>query len=283
MIGNPPYAGHSLNNQVEWIVDKVYDYKRGYPDLQKPGQAKWLQDDYVKFLRFAEWQVERSDQGIVGFITNHAWLDNPTFKGMRQHFLNSFQRLAVLDLHGNANKKDVAPDGSPDKNVFEIKQGVAISLLRRQLSRRPEDAPSVERSDLLGTDTHKHAVLMARNVEQLASARFQPLLPELVFISLDDVRKQEYDVFVPLPRLMDRNGDPAPGIVTTHDEFAISYSRQEQIRKVEALLATRTEADARKLFTLCSQNQWVYSDAKKALRTGEWKNALVADTLSTVR
>src|SRR5208282_3532576 len=69
LIGNPPYAGHSLNNQVDWIVDKVYDYKRGYPDLQKPGQAKWLQDDYVKFLRFAEWHIEQSGQGLAGFIT----------------------------------------------------------------------------------------------------------------------------------------------------------------------------------------------------------------------
>jgi len=275
VIGNPPYAGHSLNNQIAWIVDKVYDYKRGYPDLQKPGQAKWLQDDYVKFLRFAEWQVERSDQGVVGFITNHAWLDNPTFKGMRQHFLNSFQRLAVLDLHGNANKKEVAPDGSPDKNVFEIKQGVAVSLLRRQPAVRREDGVRVDRSDLLGTDALKYAVLLASNVDQLPSARFQPLPPELIFARLDGARKQEYDVFVGLPRIMDRNGDPAPGIVTTHDEFAISFSRQEQVEKVEALLATRTEAEARKLFTLCSQNQWIYSDAKKALSTGEWKRALV--------
>jgi hypothetical protein len=113
VIGNPPYAGHSLNNQVAWIVDKVYDYKRGYPDLQKPGQAKWLQDDYVKFLRFAEWQIQETVCGVIGFITNHAWLDNPTFKGMRQHFVDSFDRIAVLDLHGNANKKERAADGSP--------------------------------------------------------------------------------------------------------------------------------------------------------------------------
>ena len=111
------------------IVDKVYDYKRNYPDLKKPGQAKWLQDDYVKFLRLAEWEIARSKSGVLGFITNHAWLDNPTFKGMRKHILESFEFRTVLNLHGNANRKDRAPDGSPDQNVFEIKQGVAISVL----------------------------------------------------------------------------------------------------------------------------------------------------------
>jgi len=274
VIGNPPYAGHSRNNQVEWIVDKVYDYKRGYPDLQKPGQAKWLQDDYVKFLRFAEWHVEQSDQGLVGFITNHAWLDNPTFKGMRRHFLNCFQQLAVLDLHGNSNKKEVAPDGSQDKNVFEIKQGVAVSLFRRSWAGQRDTAPIVQRSDLLGTEVIKYSALMANSVRQLPSVQFQPLAPELIFASLDDRRKREYDAFVPIPVIMDRNGDPAPGIVTTHDEFAISFSRQEQSEKVEALLATRNEAEARKLFTLCSQSQWIYDEAKRALRTENWRKEL---------
>lgn len=275
VVGNPPYAGHSLNNQIEWIVDKVYDYKREYPDLQKPGQAKWLQDDYVKFLRFAEWHVEQSDQGVVGFITNHAWLDNPTFKGMRRHFLDHFQRIAVLDLHGNANKKDVAIDGSPDRNVFEIKQGVAVTLLKRSRAAQRIATPIVERSDLLGTVAVKYSALIANNVQHLPCVRFHPLPPELIFDSLDDDRKREYDSFASVPNIMDRNGDPAPGIVTTHDEFAVSFSRHEQIDKVEALLATRTEAEARQMFTLCSQNQWIYGDAKRVLRAEDWKKALV--------
>ena len=91
VIGNPPYSGHSRNNQVPWIVDKVYDYKRDYPDLRKPGKAKWLQDDYVKFLRLAEREITRSTSGVLGFITNHAWLDNPTFKGMRKHLLDELR------------------------------------------------------------------------------------------------------------------------------------------------------------------------------------------------
>ena len=275
VVGNPPYAGHSLNNQVAWIVDKVYDYKRGYPDLQKPGQAKWLQDDYVKFLRFAEWQIERTNFGVIGFITNHAWLDNPTFKGMRRHFLDGFDQVSVLDLHGNANKQERAADGSPDKNVFEIKQGVAVSLLRRTPENLAPTARLVHRSDLFGSESAKYEILATRTVTTIPAVRFWPLPPEMVFAKLDDDRKREYDAYISIPQLMGENGDPAPGIVTTHDEFAVSFSKEEQIQKVEALLATRTEAEARKLFTLCSQNQWVYADAKRALRAEDWRKELV--------
>ena len=275
VIGNPPYAGHSRNNQVPWIVDKVYDYKRNYPDLQKRGQAKWLQDDYVKFLRFAEREIARSTSGVLGFITNHAWLDNPTFKGMRKHLLGSFDLRTVLDLHGNANKKESAPDGSVDKNVFEIKQGVAVSVLATRPSRVFDEQWVLKRSDLLGVDTFKFDTLLANTTSSLASESFSALPPEYIFDCLDKNKKAEYEQLSSLPLIFSQNGDPAPGIVTTHDEFAISFTREEQIEKVEALLATRNEAGARELFRLCSQSQWDYTQAKNELRTGKWQEEIV--------
>ena len=274
VLGNPPYAGHSLNNQVGWVVNKVYDYKRAYPDLQKPGQAKWLQDDYVKFLRFAEWEIERSGHGIVGFITNHAWLENPTFKGMRRHLLDTFRRLAVLDLHGNANRKEVAPDGSPDNNVFDIKQGVAVSLLRLPPTDDRASEELVDRSDLLGTDDFKYRTLARDDIRGLPAVNFAPLPPELVFAPLDSDLKREYESFASIKNIMDRNGDPAPGIVTTQDQFAISFTREEEAAKVEALLATTTEGEARGLFRLCSQSQWKYSAAREALSSDAWRDEL---------
>ena len=275
VIGNPPYSGHSRNNQVPWIVDKVYDYKRDYPDLRKPGQAKWLQDDYVKFLRLAEREITRSTSGVLGFITNHAWLDNPTFKGMRKHLLESFDQRTVLDLHGNANKKETAPDGSPDGNVFEIKQGVAISVLARRASPVLDERWVIQRSDLLGVDTFKFDTLLANTTSSLASESFSALPPEYIFDRRDEDKKAEYEQFTSVPSIFSQNGDPAPGIVTTHDQFAISFTREEQIEKVEALLATRTEAEARELFRLCSQSQWNYGQAKQELRRGQWREEIV--------
>ena len=275
VIGNPPYAGHSRNNQVPWIVDKVYDYKRDYPDLQKPGQAKWLQDDYVKFLRLAEWEITRSTSGVLGFITNHAWLDNPTFKGMRKHLLDSFDLLRVLDLRGNANRKESAPDGSPDENVFDIKQGVAVSVLVMRPPPVLEERRVLQRSDVVGASTFKLDTLSSNTTSSVESKSFSVLSPEYIFDRRNKDKKTEYERFSSLLSIFSQNGDPAPGIVTTHDEFAISFSREEQIEKVDALLAIRHEAAARKRFRLCSQNQWDYTQAMKELRTGEWQEEIV--------
>lgn len=113
IVGNPPYSGHS-KNKGEWIRDKIKDYnfiieanEEGLEERKPLGEknSKWLQDDYVKFIRFAQWKMEGVDEGVVGVITNHSWLDNPTFRGMRQSLLRTFNQIYVLDLHGNTKKK----------------------------------------------------------------------------------------------------------------------------------------------------------------------------------
>ncbi len=139
VLGNPPYSGHSENNG-EWIhgllrgVDtatggETEDYFRvdGAPLGER--NPKWLNDDYVKFIRFSQWRIERTGYGILAFVTNHGYLDNPTFRGMRESLMNTFDKIYVLDLHGNAKKKESAPDGSPDQNVFDIMQGVAVCIM----------------------------------------------------------------------------------------------------------------------------------------------------------
>jgi len=138
IIGNPPYSGHSMNpSRVKvngkwkktWIGELIEDYRKvdGKPLGER--NPKWLQDDYVKFLRFAQWRIAQTGHGIVSMITNHGYLDNPTFRGLRQSLMQAFDEIYVLDLHGNAKKREVAPDGSKDENVFDIQQGVAISIM----------------------------------------------------------------------------------------------------------------------------------------------------------
>jgi predicted helicase len=128
VLGNPPYSGHSANKS-EWIAGLVKDYY--YVDGLPLGERnpKWLQDDYVKFIRFGQWRIDRTGSGILAFITNHGYLDNPTFRGMRQSLDKTFDEIYLIDLHGNSNKKEVSPDGSPDKNVFDIQQGVAVAIM----------------------------------------------------------------------------------------------------------------------------------------------------------
>lgn len=127
VLGNPPYSGISAN-KGEWISKLIDDYF--VVDGKPLGERKtWLQDDYVKFIRFGQWRIEKTGSGILAFITNHGYLDNPTFRGMRQSLMKTFDEIYILDLHGNAKKKEVCPDGSKDENVFDIQQGVAIAIM----------------------------------------------------------------------------------------------------------------------------------------------------------
>jgi predicted helicase len=151
IMGNPPYSGHSAN-KGEWIdrlLKKGYTHKSGIKDDGyyrvdgkpiKEKQTKWLQDDYVKFIRFAQWKIDQAGEGVLGFITNHSYLDNPTFRGMRWSLMNSFDEIYLLDLHGHSLKKEKCPDGSKDENVFDIRQGTAIVLFIKTKDRNNECA-----------------------------------------------------------------------------------------------------------------------------------------------
>ena len=144
IMGNPPYSGLSanMNPWVNGLLKKPLPLKggaQGYYEVDgKPlGEKKvWLQDDYVKFIRFAQYRIELTGYGILGFITNHGYLDNPTFRGMRQSLMQTFDDIYVLDLHGGARKKETSPSGLKDENVFDIMQGVAVCLMVRKPPRR---------------------------------------------------------------------------------------------------------------------------------------------------
>ncbi|MEQ8973024.1 MAG: N-6 DNA methylase [Coleofasciculus sp. C1-SOL-03] len=136
VLGNPPYSGHSANKS-EWIAGLVHDYYYVDGVLLGEKNPKWLQDDYVKFIRFGQWRIDRTGSGIMALITNHGYLDNPTFRGMRQSLEKTFDEIYLMDLHGNSKKKEVAPDGSPDKNVFDIQQGVAVAIMVKYPQEKP--------------------------------------------------------------------------------------------------------------------------------------------------
>jgi len=140
ILGNPPYSGHSANRSWEvkggkkvrtFIGELINDYY--YVDGKPLGERnpKWLQDDYVKFIRWAQWRIERTGAGILAFISNHGYLDNPTFRGMRQSLLETFDDIWILDLHGNTKKREKTPEGGKDENVFDIQQGTAIAIMAK--------------------------------------------------------------------------------------------------------------------------------------------------------
>lgn len=267
VIGNPPYSGHS-SNKGEWIESLLEEYKKS-PQLKKPGQSKWLSDDYVKFIRFSQWRIEQTGYGILGFVTNHKWLDNPTFLDMRSSLMKTFDEVYVLDLHGNSKNNESSPVGA-DKNVFDIQQGVAISLFVRK-SPESVGTATVHHADLWGSRKEKYKWLDDNDVVSTSWTSFEPQRPKNLFVPQSTDFADEYSKGWSLEEIMNGNGDPAPGLLTTHDQFAISFTKDEAEAKVEQLLSTEDEKSARLIWKLCSQPQWKYDVAKKELSSAEWK------------
>ncbi|PEQ10653.1 DNA methyltransferase [Novosphingobium sp. PC22D] len=245
VIGNPPYSGISQNNGA-WITGKIEDYK--YVDGVHFGERKhWLQDDYVKFIRFAEHMIEKNGEGVLGFITNHGYLDNPTFRGMRWHLMQTFDSIHVLDLHGNSNKQQVSPDGSPDRNVFDIKQGVAIVLAVKKRRKAKEDKPlaKVRHGELWGSREAKYATLWDGAPESLMPAELPSKAPAYPFVPRDYELEGEYAKGFSVAELMPAN---VTGIVSMGDSFIIADTDAALRANIEYLLhsgCTAAELKAR--------------------------------------
>ena len=279
VIGNPPYSGHSAN-KGRWITSLVASYKEGFPELKKPAQAKWLSDDYVKFTRFAHSLIQNTGSGVLGFITNHSYMTNPTFCGMRQRLVKDFDQIRLLDLHGDTKKAEKAPDGGKDENVFDIQQGVAIGLFTKRMS--SDSFAQVYHSDLwgrrdTGTGTSKYHWLATNDVTTAArnTSRISPQAPQYLFVPRDETLSDEYIAAWSLRDIFSVNGDPAPGIITTHDQFAISWSPEDTASKVQRFLTTQTEGEARAIWRLCSQDQWRYERAIEELMNEPWHEQIV--------
>ncbi|HEY0755072.1 MAG TPA: type ISP restriction/modification enzyme [Ktedonobacteraceae bacterium] len=285
ILGNPPYAGHSLNHSA-WLAGLLESYKIGDASLKKPAQTKWLSDDYVQFLRLAQWRIEQAGRGILAFLTSHSYLDNPTFRGMRLSLLRSFNEIYILDLHGNSKRREQAPNGARDHNIFPIQQGVAIGIFVKRGD--SQALATVHHADIWGLKAvyaadedgtrqlsgGKLGWLASHNLSNTPWRISRPTAPFYLFTPRRDSYQSEYMANWSLPAIFSLNGDPAPGIVTCQDDFAISWNAAESAAKVTALLATSEEAQARKLFRLCAQKQWNYAQARRELSTDAWRDEL---------
>ena len=188
ITGNPPYSYESKNNGAAAVASVAPYYQcDGKPLGERNPRA--LQDDYVKFIRFAQSKIDEVPEGVVGLIANHSWLDGATFRGMRQSLLNSFDQIYILDLHGNTKKQEIAPDGSKDDNVFDIEQGVAIAIFVK----RQGVEQSLWRGDLQGRRLAKYQLLSHSTLAERVGGRLAPTSPRYMFLAQDAVIGVEYD------------------------------------------------------------------------------------------
>lgn len=265
VIGNPPYRGESVNNGrwiTQLLADKGYKSEPGGGKLREKN-IKWLNDDYVKFICYGQSCIEDNGEGILAFVNNHSYLDNPTFRGMRHSLLKSFDHIYIIDLHGNANKKEASPDGSPDENVFAIRQGVAINLFVKTGKKQQGELAKISHYDLQGKYEGKCEFLWQKALEEVP---FEPVVPKAPSYRFkpgpSGPGPDEYERGFRIDQLFPIN---SVGIVTARDEFTVHQTPQQLADTVKEFRQLSDRA-ARKRFALGADSRdWKVAFARKDL------------------
>ncbi|MDP1912163.1 type ISP restriction/modification enzyme [Brevundimonas sp.] len=222
IMGNPPYSGESANkgDHITKLME-VYKKEPGGKHPLDERNSKWLNDDYVKFIRMSEDLIAKNASGgVLGFISNHGFLNNPTFRGMRWHLLNSFDKIWVLDLHGSSNRKEHVPGGGADKNVFDIKPGVSIIICARG-AKKSDELASVQHGDLWGTRAEKGAELFSLSLTGPKWSEIIPEAPHYMLLPWDYVVDREFHRGFSIEHALPIHSN---GIVTGGDKTFIAGS-----------------------------------------------------------
>ncbi len=301
ILGNPPYSGHSANRsdiirliapgehyqktqgsrmlkagkkgtrlRVKTFIGKLLEnYYRADGNPLGEKNPKWLQDDYVKFIRFAQWKIEQAGEGVLGFITNHSYLDNPTFRGMRQSLMQSFEQIYILNLHGNSLKKERCPDGSEDNNVFDIRQGVAIALFVK----KPGLKRKVCHADLWGLRDDKYQWLEAHEVAATDWTEIRPKSPFYLFVPRDEALLDRYERYPKVTEIFPVN---CLGVQTHRDSFAIDSDKEALKRRIRMFRDKNLPNEMiRETFGLKDNRDWKMSAKRKTVMSdGNWEEKI---------
>ncbi len=258
VIGNPPYSGIS-SNSGKWIRDLIEDYK--YVDgVHFKERKHWLNDDYVKFIRFGQHFIEKNGSGVLAFINPHGFLDNPTFRGMRWNLLRTYDKIYTIDLHGNSNKKETSPDGSPDINVFDIQQGVAITVFVKTGLKKANQLGKVLHYDLFGKREFKYDFLIQNNLESIPFEEVSYSDPYYFFVPKDESVREDYEKGFDLDDLFLLKN---VGFVSANDGLNLSFTEEEQREKINDII-NYEESEWRAKYNRPKDAQsWKYQWAKE--------------------
>ena len=280
VLGNPPYSGHSANSSWQMVGKKKklnfigkliqdYYYVDGKPLGEK--NPKWLQDDYVKFIRWGQWRIGRSGAGILAFITNNGYLDNPTFRGMRQQLMTSFNKIYILNLHGNSKKNECSPDGSKDENVFDIRQGVTIGIF---INSPNENSQEVHYEDVFGSREAKYTYLRDTKIEKTGWIMLNPKPPLFLFLPQNMNLSNEYQIAWIVTDIFPIT---ALGFQTHRDHFAIDFDKDQiQERIADLCNSSFGDEDLRDRYNLSDNSDWKLHFVRQQLKNDDaWMEHLV--------
>ena len=249
ILGNPPYTRHSANpsrvsGKFTFIGELIEDYRQ--LDGKPLGEAasKALQDDYVKFIRWAQWRIDKNGEGVIGYIVNNNFLDAPTVRGMRQSLLDNFNTIYLFNLHGSNRRTEAVPTAQNDENVFDISQGVCILLCVKEHDNRYP--AKVYYADLWGLREEKYKSLLEADVQTMDWTKLQPKSPYYLFVPQVTDYSAEYEEGWKITDIFQIS---SIGIVTARDKLTI-HRTAEKLQETIVDFVSLPENDAREKYKL---------------------------------
>ena len=266
VIGNPPYAVSSTNKN-DWIQDLISDYKKNLNERKIN-----LDDDYIKFIRYGQHYIDKNGSGVLAYISNNSFIDGITHRQMRKNLLETFDKIYILDLHGNAKKKEVCPDGSPDQNVFDIMQGVSINIFVKTGSKKKTELGEVYHSDLQGKRNHKYDILNDSNISDINWEKLIFSKPYYFFVPKDFELIKNYEKGFKVNEALNTNSN---GIETKCDALAIQFSNQKLQNVINDFENETVEFLKVKYKEKQDSSGWTFARAKESILNDTFKQVKI--------
>jgi predicted helicase len=262
ILGNPPYSVSSANKSdfIEKEMDLYKEDVRGERNIQP------LSDDYIKFIRFSHWKIEKAGKGVIGMITNNSYLSGLIHRGMRKKLLEGFNEIYILNLHGNSRIGEKCPDGSKDENVFDIMQGVSIALFIK--NKKQGGLGKIFYQDVYGLQENKYDYLDKHNIKSTKWEKLQPSEPYYFFVHKDFSLQANYNEFLTIPEIFN---EFSSGVKTHRDHFIIGFTAEEVKQRIQTFVSNLPDELVKEALNLRDTRDWKIKIARESIKKIDWR------------
>lgn len=267
VLGNPPYSVSS-SNKGNWIQKLLVDYKKGLNEKKIN-----LDDDYIKFIRYGQYYIDKNGEGILAYISNNSFIDGVTHRQMRQSLLNSFDEIYILDLHGSTKKNEKTPEGKIDKNVFDIMQGVSINIFVRNNKKKPNKNSKVFHADVFGSQENKYSFLSSNGINTINWTEVEPNAPYNFFVPKNFESEEEYTKGFKLSELFSVYNN---GLQTDRDSLFIDFDRSVLEYRMKILFDGTYDNEFKETYRVHDSSSYKLS---KAIHDNQFISGAIQDCL----